>query len=94
LYRRWLSDGRTGLGVCRYFSGEDIDFVDLGRFGEELVGLGHEGGGDLAVEVSVAAFVRRKGVENAEGVFVKFYRVPGDGKRSVVSSQQSMVSSQ
>ena len=52
---------RSALG------GQDVDAFDVRGLGQQLGGLGHQGGGDPAGQVLVANGVSREGVEDAEG---------------------------
>lgn len=59
---------------ARELGGQDLTDVDLGVFGEQLVLMGHELGGDLAIEVLVGTVLFGEGVEDVEGALVLFDR--------------------
>ena len=53
-------------GATRDLGGQHVDLFDLRRLGQQIGGLGHQRGGDGAVEVGLAAGVAGEGVEDPE----------------------------
>jgi hypothetical protein len=70
---------RFGLGGL--LVGQDFHLFDLDFVGEEGGGVGHQGFGDLAVQVGVAAFLVVEGVEDAVHSGAELDAVPGYGLR-------------
>src|SRR5690348_9630867 len=62
---------------CRQFGCQHVNRLDVGRGREELIGALHEGGGDGAVKMRLAARGGREEVGNSEGRRVNLDREPG-----------------
>src|ERR1700676_1674377 len=67
-----------GLLLRRLF-GQDVDLVNGRRLGQQFAGFGHQRGGDLAVEMGIAAGLVIEGIENRKRRRTILYRKPADG---------------
>jgi hypothetical protein len=54
--------------------GQDVGREDLWRGGEQLVGVGHQGGSDLAVDVSLTWVFAAERIEDTKTSWEKFAR--------------------
>jgi hypothetical protein len=72
-------------GWVTLFVGEDFHVFDLDFVGEEVGGAGHQGLGDFAGQVGVAACFVVEGVKDSVGAGAEFEAVPGYGLRFFVA---------
>src|SRR5215510_7468464 len=71
--------------------GPDVDPLDVGRAGEQVLGLGHQNLGDLAVQVSISAGVVEEDVEDPVPRAAEVNGEPQGGLRLLVDQRQARV---
>src|SRR5262245_59521115 len=81
----------TWRRLTRQLRRQHVDLLDRGRLGEEVAGFSHEGRGDAAGEVGLAAGLVGEGVEDAEGRGPQAEGEPGDRCRLLLDDRQTAV---